>query len=553
MSEESLTDRARLLEWLVRRNPMYLLSAVVMAFGAQRCLNSTGASPGDPVVIFTTLGILQAYELAVTGVLLLLHRASRAREDQPGLLLVAILFWMGPLAATMELTAYRLDLGIAFSLAVVVMAMAEFTFVSRVMRLPPRFASSCIAIVGLVLVGSLPPIVRAAQEAGYPGEPILFGAWWAFGVVVAAATYVIQPRPAGRERDMKHPPLSPAAELTFVGILLATVAGYLAAVNDAFFLHASWAYGAPPVLALAVVLFEYASVDKRVPAVFLLVPAALPVAAIVMAAQQPHEAVLMNHLPTLFRNPLLVTAPAAVLVWWFGYARHRVVALLHVANAVVVAGIVRLASARTLTAVEVNSAISAQTVVAFACVLVAAYLTVSALLRRSRLEGVLAAVAAYAGLVIAVWDRSNLDTPVILFASGWVFFIVVQLAFRKPRAAWQFIPVIYLIAVTLAYDGPTHAQWLARGHAVVTLMVLAAAGFMCKRSALLLGATLMAAAQVVFHGWHGLNSVLDTTTAIAVLISFALLGGGAWTSWTKHRLLDGMRSHTQVKPAERMP
>jgi len=70
MTGEAAMLRANWAGWWVRRNPMYLVSAVFMAGGARMYLVSPGTRPGDIGLILLTLGILQAYEWAVTGVLL---------------------------------------------------------------------------------------------------------------------------------------------------------------------------------------------------------------------------------------------------------------------------------------------------------------------------------------------------------------------------------------------------------------------------------------------------------------------------------------------------
>src|SRR5262245_26100443 len=91
---------ARFWRWWVQHNPNYLLSAACMAIGARLLLVSPHTRAGDIGAVLLTLGVLQLYEWAVAGVLVLLHHSRRSPEDHRMLLLVTALFWTGPLAAT---------------------------------------------------------------------------------------------------------------------------------------------------------------------------------------------------------------------------------------------------------------------------------------------------------------------------------------------------------------------------------------------------------------------------------------------------------------------
>ncbi|WP_410967556.1 hypothetical protein, partial [Salmonella sp. SAL4456] len=64
MSGEMRVDSARWLEWILRRNPLYLMSAILMAVGARLFLVDPINAPGDIELILVTLIALQAYEWA---------------------------------------------------------------------------------------------------------------------------------------------------------------------------------------------------------------------------------------------------------------------------------------------------------------------------------------------------------------------------------------------------------------------------------------------------------------------------------------------------------
>ena len=75
------------IRWWLRKNPMYLMSAGCIAYGAREMLVLPGSIAGDVSFILLTLVVLQCYEWSVTGFLLILHRSGRSPEDKPSLLL----------------------------------------------------------------------------------------------------------------------------------------------------------------------------------------------------------------------------------------------------------------------------------------------------------------------------------------------------------------------------------------------------------------------------------------------------------------------------------
>ena len=90
-----------------------------MAVGARLYLVSPGSYAGDlGLILITSRAFLQAYKWAVMSILLLLHRSRRSPEDEPSLLLVAALFWTGPLAAVTELSTRDAHQGLLAAIGV---------------------------------------------------------------------------------------------------------------------------------------------------------------------------------------------------------------------------------------------------------------------------------------------------------------------------------------------------------------------------------------------------------------------------------------------------
>lgn len=222
---------ARGVVWWLRRNPLYLMSAACMAVGARLYLVSPGSYAGDAGLILVTLGVLQFYKWAVTGILLLLHRSRRSPEDEPSLLLVAALFWTGPMAATIEMSAVQAEKGLLFSIAVLLFALLELAVVHRAIVLQLSFASRLLGGACLLLLVIAPWRLHVDTAAG-TNEIFLYLCWWLLGAVALLALGGIRAAsPAQLAAGTVH------RELAFVAIVLAATATHLVGMNYAFVGH----------------------------------------------------------------------------------------------------------------------------------------------------------------------------------------------------------------------------------------------------------------------------------------------------------------------------
>ena len=121
-----------------------------------------------------TLVALQTYEWAVSGILLVLHRWRRAPEDEPSLLLVAAIFWTGPLAATTELGARDAHHGMLCAIAVGVFATMELLVVPRGVMLRMGWSARVQALLALLLLIVAPRVLHVYDDAG-TDEVFLYG------------------------------------------------------------------------------------------------------------------------------------------------------------------------------------------------------------------------------------------------------------------------------------------------------------------------------------------------------------------------------------------
>ncbi|HOQ84627.1 MAG TPA: hypothetical protein PLQ89_02820 [Phycisphaerae bacterium] len=176
----------------MRRNPMYLLSAACMAVGARLYLVSPGTRAGDVGVVLLTLGIVQAYEWAVGGVLLTLHRWQRSPEDKPSLLLVTALFWTGPMAATAEMTAHRPVFGLMCAAGACAIALAELAVVHRMLGWRFSLSGRVAASACVVFLAAAPPLLRVPDSVSGMNEVFLYASWWLLAAIGLAGIAVVR-------------------------------------------------------------------------------------------------------------------------------------------------------------------------------------------------------------------------------------------------------------------------------------------------------------------------------------------------------------------------
>jgi hypothetical protein len=507
-----------------------------MAVGAKLYLAAPDALAGDVGLILLTFGVLQAYELAVAGVLILLHRARRSPEDEPSLLWVAALFWTGPLAAGLELTANDARLGLCLAVGTCVLAVAELHIVRRLVELRLSWAGQLAAMLCVALVAIAPLRLRVPYATAGTDEVALYACWW---LLAGLALLVL---PAIRRHARAGTISTPNGLRTELGFLVTVlVAGgvHLYAMNYAFCGHAGRLYAAPLVAVAAAAGFEYLAVAARQKGPGLAVCTILPVLAMLLTHEGFDASFPVERLPGPMRNPLVPAIACAAGVWWYGYARHRLTLLLH-------GGCLAAAAALYLSLSPVTIVPERMTWpptfplplnVAWAAWGLTAYLLLIALIRRSRFDLVAALLVNACAIAAFALGRTTADGLVLLTTIGWTGLIAVQVASRRPPWAWQVVFVLILMSGSCVCEFDASWQWPARLHAVTSAAALAALGCgwaiprFCYFAGLAIGVWLLAA------GAHGLSAATNPAAAMAAGSAFLLLLAAAATSWHKRRLL----------------
>jgi len=298
-------ELARWVEWMLRRNPLYLLSAVLVAVGARLYLVSPSAAPGDIGLIVTTLVVVQVYEWGVSGLLVLLHRSRRSPEDKPSLLLVAVVFWTGPMAATIEMTALRAELGTIVAAGACLIALGELLSVQRMLGIRMTIAGQLVGAACVVLLAVVPPFLRVSDGGARFSELYLYAAWWMLGALALLSLGSIWSHRQASDRVGRsvRAALPLGSELAFIAMVVAASAAHLVGMNHAFFCHASLFYASPLIIAVSVVAVEYLVTKRLWHHPLLLAASTLPVIALILAASPFDEDVPVGRGPVWFRDP----------------------------------------------------------------------------------------------------------------------------------------------------------------------------------------------------------------------------------------------------------
>jgi hypothetical protein len=548
MAGETPKLSVRWAGWWIRRNPTYLLSAVFMAVGARLYLVEPRTRAGDIGVILLTLGVLQAYEWAVSSVLLALHRWRRSPEDEPSLLLISALFWTGPLAATREMAVHRPHLGLLLAVGACAIAMAELRAVRRLMGLRVSLAGQLAAGACVLLPAASPPLLIVPEAVNGTNEVFLYLAWWVLAAIALMAL--------GTIRSYAHnPPESSLAgrtsrsfhiELAFLVLVLGATAAHLAAMNYAFFGHAQWFYASPLIVAAAVVVMDYLARVSGTPHWALAIVSLLPAVAVALANGQFDEHMPVRMLPRALRDPLLTTLLMAAVAWWFGYRRHHRPLLLHAGNAALAWAVYRGVVAFRPIGPPAPHIITGpieptRDLIVLALYALTAYLVVIAWLRRSRVEGLAAVLVHQAALTLLVWGRTDADVMILILAAGWSWLIGLHLAVSRPSLRLAVWPVAVLITATWLYDFDNKLEWIARLHALGMVVVLLAVGLTWQWTRYHQLALCVGTAHDIWYSGRWILNGENPTAAAVVIGAFVLLTTGAVISWYKASLLEMIR------------
>jgi len=521
------------LNWIIRRNPTYLISAVLMAVGARLLLVSPNDPAGDVRLIVATLVVLQVYEWAVGAILVALHRSLRSPEDKPSLLLVAAVFWTGPLAATLEMIALRPGLGTYVAAGACVIALGEMRVFSRAIGLRLSAAAQAVGGACVILVAGAAPLLKIPDGNSGENELYLYAAWWVFALVLLGCIGAIRSHHRrAAQFDSASLQSVPALEFAFLAIATIATAVHLIGMNYGFFCHASHFYASPALVALSVVGFEFLAAQTRKNPWSLLPPLVLPAIAILLALRPFDARVPVDALPQWTRDPLASIAVVSAMAWWFGYVRLRRGVLLHAGNAACAVAAFALARGRGMAVAHVSLPPLIQ-----GLYIVTAYLATMALLRRSRAEAVVALAVHLLATSLVIDGRTPADKLIICLVAGWSAMAGVHLALCRPRLRMRLLPIALLAILPWTLDAAPMFRMEIALHSGVLMILLFVFGQIWRWTHYRAIAGVLALGHLSCAAGYGM---LQTAHPVAVTLlcgGFIALVGGAVISWHKAELL----------------
>ena len=540
MKSTTLRRCAQAAYWLIERNPTYLASAVCMTVGARLLLVSEENKPGMLRLIILTLAALQVYEWCVSAILVALYRSRRSPEDEPSLLLIAALFWTGPLITTMEMCALNARLGLILAGAACLIAIGELQYVRRTLRLRISFWTQTMCTLCILVIGAAQPALKIAPGSTETNEVLLYGLWWLLGAIALLAVWSV--RSAGRHARERETGVwaERADDLLLAGITLAASAAHLVAMNHAFFGHARMCYAAPLILAVTLVGVELAAQARRLPLWALAGLVIAPTIGLLMASVPFDPAFPRGALPAALRDPLLGALVVATVVWLYALSRLRRWVFVHAAvvgaaltTSRIFSEYVHLDPSAGFARVGLDWGRDQVGVVLYCIVL---YLLLTAWLRRSRLTAAFALVLHIAALIALFGDQIPADIIVVTLTTGWTALIVLHLLLGRPSLAATFMPIAFLTFTSWLFllDGRYDTEALV--HSIAMVVVLFTWGWVQRWTRYRTVAIAIGSVDVVGYGllWFG---PVHAKGFCALLAAFALLAAGLLISWHKQKLL----------------
>lgn len=239
-----------LLHECVRANPLYVISAALMAYGIHELNTAADPQIGKLGGIAIALGLLAAYELALALVAtVILRRRTGGGRDLHGLMIVAGLFLSGSLLALDELTAARPAEGPWLLAGALVLAWLKIEWYGRLpgLRLPP--AARYVTLL-LIAAHASAPLLGALQVRGDLSPAMAQNLSWLAGWLALCALFAV----------LEPPELTftPETDVLLTPVCGGTSAGIAAVLGVAHLMTSDWvfdrAFAYPRVLPAAVLM-----------------------------------------------------------------------------------------------------------------------------------------------------------------------------------------------------------------------------------------------------------------------------------------------------------
>jgi hypothetical protein len=180
------SPRPNSLEFIVRHNPAYLISALLMFSGIYMVVQPSRQHVGQLTSILATFGTLEVYEALLLAVAVFLVCFRKVLDDGATVIVIESLFVVGCFMILDEIVfnPERIFIGLSFGLAAAVLATVRFALLGRSVRgLVP--GAVLILLAAFFLWNGFVPggIADLAKDANQRRMPVWVGAWWSLAAL----------------------------------------------------------------------------------------------------------------------------------------------------------------------------------------------------------------------------------------------------------------------------------------------------------------------------------------------------------------------------------
>ena len=197
LSEKETIDLAvgpepKRYSWLIDRNPMFLISGVLMLAG---CFLVSGSihtfdpiEVGESAVLMMLLGllaVLNVYEFAVIWLGLKLAKTQTLVRDSRHLLGLALLLVVDAAFVYTETSIFAPRIGAMIAAFATLLACGKAWWIVRSLGIHPTRSAMAVTVTTLAAMYALPIGVRAMASDGFLSQPFALIVWIGLGLVVA--------------------------------------------------------------------------------------------------------------------------------------------------------------------------------------------------------------------------------------------------------------------------------------------------------------------------------------------------------------------------------
>lgn len=316
--------------FFIEYNPFYLLSAACMLGSLLALTNSLSWNPIATRRLITLIITLNVYEAALLGIALFLVARRKLQRDGTMLLVLQAFFVADFAFLNAEIATVGLALGIIINIILLVLAAVKLGVVIRVLK--PAFTSAQFAFVifQLAVLFAIPCVLRAMElNRMMVGPKQFYALWWIAGLFPAIYELVAT-------WDPRRPTLQGAItpqRMAQPGYAVPTRA-WLALPYVAFLTHVGilhYVYGvrfygahaAPVLLGLTLVLNRFSPTSLLPRKDLLSLRLLLPIAAILVSANNPFIFPLGLKYPNHTFTPLNITLAAAFVLYVYCFVLNH--------------------------------------------------------------------------------------------------------------------------------------------------------------------------------------------------------------------------------------